>query len=139
MVTVAILLIVRHYVFLWKGIIQFPLIIIIFYTIHSPFDMYMKVLTAVKEERPLLLAAAAAAAAGRIFFTVTPAAYAHDLTKEDILSLQDQTQQKVTICHIPNGNPDNAHEITVGESAVAGHVQEHGDGVGPCQPTPPDL
>jgi hypothetical protein len=100
----------------------------------------MKV-TAKKEEPPLLLviiivsliAAAAAAAAGSIFFTVTPAAFADDLTAEDILSLQDLGQRKVTICHIPNGNPANAHEITVGESAVAAHII-HGDTIGPCQP-----
>jgi hypothetical protein len=44
---------------------------------------------------------------------------------------------KVTICHIPPGNPDNAHEITVGEPAVRAHLA-HGDHVGPCTaPTPP--
>lgn len=39
---------------------------------------------------------------------------------------------KVTICHIPPGNPANAHEITVGEPAVRAHVERHGDVVGPC-------
>jgi hypothetical protein len=98
-----------------------------------------------KKERPLLLIAvsliaagtivtAAAAAAGSIFFTVTPAAFADDLTEEDILSLHDPGQAKVTICHIPPGNPDNRHEITVGERAVAAHIAEHGDTIGPCQP-----
>jgi hypothetical protein len=47
-------------------------------------------------------------------------------------------QEKVTICHIPKGNPSNAHDITVGASAVPAHLA-HGDIVGPCvtgpQPT----
>jgi hypothetical protein len=90
--------------------------------------------TAIKEERTLLLVVALTAAAGSIFFTATPTAFADDLTEEDLLSLQDPTQPKVTICHIPPGNPGNRHEITVGESAVAAHIRDHGDMVGPCQP-----
>src|SRR5262245_632952 len=38
---------------------------------------------------------------------------------------------KVTICHIPPGNPSNAHTITVGAPAVAAHLA-HGDTLGPC-------
>jgi hypothetical protein len=40
----------------------------------------------------------------------------------------------VTICHIPPGNPANAHSITVGAPAVPAH-RAHGDPLGPC-PTP---
>jgi hypothetical protein len=39
---------------------------------------------------------------------------------------------KVTICHIPPGNPDNAHEITVSISAVPAHLA-HGDDIGACE------
>lgn len=39
---------------------------------------------------------------------------------------------KVTICHIPPGNPGNAHTITVGEPAVNAHVGNHGDTLGAC-------
>lgn len=39
---------------------------------------------------------------------------------------------KVTICHIPPGNPGNAHTISVGEPAVAKHVANHGDTLGAC-------
>ena len=39
---------------------------------------------------------------------------------------------KVTICHVPPGNPANAHEITVGEPALHAHIQQHGDRVGHC-------
>lgn len=56
-------------------------------------------------------------------------------------------QEKVTICHYPPGNPDNAQVITIGESAVPMHMSLHdGDNVktydGPCrfggyQPSPP--
>jgi hypothetical protein len=44
--------------------------------------------------------------------------------------------KKVLVCHIPPGNPANAHEICVGEPAVAAHVRNHGDPIGAC-PTPP--
>lgn len=43
---------------------------------------------------------------------------------------------KVTICHIPPGNPSNAHTIIVGSNAVGSHLG-HGDTMGPCPgPTP---
>jgi hypothetical protein len=38
---------------------------------------------------------------------------------------------KVTICHIPPGNPSNAHSITVSRNAVSAHMA-HGDTMGPC-------
>jgi hypothetical protein len=41
-------------------------------------------------------------------------------------------QEKVTICHIPPGNPDNAHTIVVAAPAVPAHVQLHGDTLGEC-------
>ena len=43
--------------------------------------------------------------------------------------------EQVTICHIPPGNPSNAHTITVSESAVPAH-QAHGDTLGPCPASP---
>jgi hypothetical protein len=39
---------------------------------------------------------------------------------------------KVKICHIPPGNPDNAHTIRVSENAVDAHL-EHGDTLGKCK------
>jgi hypothetical protein len=41
-------------------------------------------------------------------------------------------ESQVTICHIPPGNPANAHTITVGASAVPAHLA-HGDTLGACQ------
>ena len=41
-------------------------------------------------------------------------------------------QDKVTICHIPPGNPGNAHTIVVGAPAVPAHMELHGDPLGEC-------
>ena len=38
---------------------------------------------------------------------------------------------KTTICHIPPGNPGNAHTLCVGNSAVPAHLA-HGDCLGEC-------
>ena len=38
---------------------------------------------------------------------------------------------KTTVCHIPPGNPANAHTICVGNDAVPAHL-DHGDFVGTC-------
>jgi len=43
-----------------------------------------------------------------------------------------QVGSKVTICHIPRGDPDNAHTITIGGPAVAKHLANHGDTLGAC-------
>ena len=39
---------------------------------------------------------------------------------------------KVTICHIPPGNPDNAHTITISINALPAHLA-HGDSEGACE------
>jgi len=39
--------------------------------------------------------------------------------------------KKVTICHIPPGNPENAHTLKIGAPAVRAHLA-HGDYLGPC-------
>ena len=41
-------------------------------------------------------------------------------------------EEKVTICHIPPGNPANAHTIVVAAPAVPAHVELHGDTLGEC-------
>lgn len=45
---------------------------------------------------------------------------------------------KVTICHIPPGNPANAHSITVGSPAVRAHLA-HGDSLGACPDVVPPV
>jgi hypothetical protein len=48
--------------------------------------------------------------------------------------------QKVTVCHVPPGNPANAHEIVVSPSAVPAHLSNHaGDRLGPCVRPPECL
>ena len=54
-----------------------------------------------------------------------------------------ESPKKVLICHIPPGNPDNAHTICVGAPAVEPHQERHGDSVGACddgaeEPPPPE-
>jgi hypothetical protein len=54
--------------------------------------------------------------------------------------------KKVTICHIPPGNPENAHTLCIGSPALDPHVSHHADTQGPCAcptagdpaPTDPD-
>jgi hypothetical protein len=47
-------------------------------------------------------------------------------------------EHKTVVCHIPPGNPENAHEIVVDWSAVPAHL-DHGDSLGTCNATPPAL
>ena len=46
--------------------------------------------------------------------------------------------KKTTVCHIPPGNPGNAHTICVGNAAVPAHL-DHGDFVGTCSCTVGDA
>ena len=49
-------------------------------------------------------------------------------------------QKKTTICHIPPGNPANAHTLCIGNAAVPAHLDNHGDHLGACEnetPCPP--
>ena len=39
---------------------------------------------------------------------------------------------KVTICHVPPGNPENRHEITISLKALEYHLN-HGDYIGDCE------
>lgn len=52
----------------------------------------------------------------------------------DVVVDFDTADQNVTICHVPPGNSDNAHSITVGASAVPAHMA-HGDALGACDGT----
>jgi hypothetical protein len=48
-----------------------------------------------------------------------------------ISDVEGDGAEKVTICHIPPGNPENAHTISVGAPAVPAH-EGHGDTLGSC-------
>jgi len=43
--------------------------------------------------------------------------------------------KKVTICHVPPGNPANAHSLSVSINALDAHLA-HGDLLGVCEPAP---
>jgi hypothetical protein len=49
----------------------------------------------------------------------------------DDTSQQEDTRGMVTLCHVPPGNPANAHTISVGAPAVRAHLH-HGDHLGAC-------
>lgn len=48
---------------------------------------------------------------------------------------KDGNEDKVTICHIPPGNPEARHTIRVGRSALKAHLK-HGDFEGSCEGEP---
>jgi hypothetical protein len=65
-------------------------------------------------------------------------------TEESFVTLPDGTKactnpKKVLICHVPPGNPANAHTICVGRPATNAHQTHHGDLLGACEsePEPP--
>jgi hypothetical protein len=43
----------------------------------------------------------------------------------------NQANEKITICHIPPGNPENAHAIEINIHAWPAH-EAHGDVIGDC-------
>jgi hypothetical protein len=48
-----------------------------------------------------------------------------------VASTHADSQGKVDVCHIPPGNPENAHTINVSVNAVPAHLA-HGDTLGEC-------
>ena len=42
------------------------------------------------------------------------------------VNVNNGNSNKITICHIPPGNPDNCHEISVSMNALQAHL-DHGD------------
>jgi hypothetical protein len=49
----------------------------------------------------------------------------------------EQAGDKITICHIPPGNPENAHSIEIDIHAWPAH-EAHGDVIGDCSQTSND-
>jgi hypothetical protein len=50
---------------------------------------------------------------------------------EDVVASTEEAAASVTLCHVPPGNPDAAHTVTVGAPAVPVHLA-HGDAEGAC-------
>src|SRR5262245_4585787 len=58
----------------------------------------------------------------------------------DLRACDPSETHKTTICHIPPGNPANAHTLCIGTPAVKHHLKNHNDYVGACKaevPCPP--
>ncbi|CAM1362940.1 hypothetical protein TSEDIMI_10320 [Tenacibaculum sediminilitoris] len=55
------------------------------------------------------------------------------LTNQTTLTSKDSKDKdsKITICHVPPGNPSNVHSITISEKALKAHLA-HGDFFGFC-------
>ena len=57
--------------------------------------------------------------------------FAHEIKLQEEVEEDELEDKKVTICHIPPGNPDNAKTKEVSKDAVAAHLA-HGDTLGLC-------
>ena len=51
---------------------------------------------------------------------------------EDVVASTEEAEASVTLCHVPPGNPDAAHTVSVGAPAVPVHLA-HGDAEGACE------
>lgn len=51
---------------------------------------------------------------------------------QDVVSTSEEAAESVMLCHVPPGNPDAAHTVTVGAPAVPAHLA-HGDAEGACE------
>ena len=49
----------------------------------------------------------------------------------EIALVGESHSESVDVCHIPPGNPANAHTITINEKALSKHLA-HGDNIGAC-------
>jgi hypothetical protein len=51
----------------------------------------------------------------------------------DLRACEPGNTKKTTICHVPPGNPANAHTLCIGNPAVPHHLANHPDYLGPCK------
>jgi hypothetical protein len=59
---------------------------------------------------------------------------------DQVRACDPANKKKTTICHVPPGNPANAHTLCIGNAAVKAHLRNHPDYLGPCKrenPCPP--
>ena len=52
-------------------------------------------------------------------------------------STETSTVEKITLCHVPPGNPSKAHSISIASSSVSAHLA-HGDYLGTCDDSDDD-
>jgi hypothetical protein len=60
-----------------------------------------------------------------------------DPDDSDLRACEPGNTKKTTICHVPPGNPANAHTLCIGNAAVPHHLANHPDYLGPCKPDIP--
>lgn len=58
--------------------------------------------------------------------------------RHDSEDKESVTAKKALVCHVPNGNPRNRHEICISANALKAHIDRHGrsgsyDYFGPCR------
>ena len=95
-----------------------------------------------KTGRARLVAAAVVVAAAGVFASVGMAGYGAQLVglSHDKTPTTDQyPTSKVTICHHTHSQKNPFVTITVSQNAVAAHVRNHGDTIGPCSEQPPAV
>jgi hypothetical protein len=90
--------------------------------------------------RTRLVAVALAIAAAGVFASVGMAGFGPELVGLSHKSTTPTTDQyptsKVTICHHTHSQKNPFVTITVSQNAVAAHVRNHGDTIGPCPEQP---
>jgi hypothetical protein len=90
--------------------------------------------------RTRLVAVALAIAAAGVYASVGMAGFGPELVGLSHKSTTPTTDQyptsKVTICHHTHSQKNPFVTITVSQNAVAAHVRNHGDTIGPCSEQP---
>lgn len=91
--------------------------------------------------RARLVAAALVVAAAGVFASVGMAGYGAKLVgfTHQTPTTDQYPTSKVTICHHTHSQKNPFVTITVSQNAVAAHVRNHGDTVGPCAAQPPTV
>jgi hypothetical protein len=82
-------------------------------------------------ESPVTIEVAEPAVPAHLAHGDTEGACAGDEAPEGSEEGEDDAEEKVVVCHVPPGNPENPVTIEVGESAVPAHLA-HGDTEGAC-------
>lgn len=91
--------------------------------------------------RARLVVAALIVAAAGVFASVGMAGYGAKLVglEHQSPTANQYPTSKVTICHHTHSKKNPFVTITVSQNAVAAHVRNHGDTIGPCPAQPPSV
>ena len=91
-----------------------------------PLTDYVQGFVVIESKRPLDVSA-----------TYTVTGEDEEQASVDVETIAERTltrpadSEKLIVCHVPSGNPDNEHEIEIDEDAWPAH-REHGDRLGNC-------